>query len=167
MPSVLLRSSWSAPLATTSLRLLLDECVDRSLEDDIKRISRSLKVEALSDLQLANMGYSDDNLVDYAREKDRIVVTTESRLSEKRFAICTHPGIIVIKATSRHSALKSRMFRDLALSGTRRRCNHAVTYLRLDKTGTRTLAIFKERDDSTGQIRSCTIDLTSGQVLNE
>lgn len=167
MLSVLPRLSWSVRLATTSLRLLLDECVDRLLADEIAQIGRSLKVECVGDLQFANTGLPDDKLVDYARKTNRIVVTTESRLSERRFKICTHPGIIVIKASRHHATLKSRMFRDLSGSGKRGRCKHAVTYLRLDDTGTRTLATFKERDDSNGKIRCCTIDLTSGKVIRD
>lgn len=152
-------------MPTTSLRLLLDECVDRTLADDIKALGRSLRVECVSELPIANRGCSDEDIVKYARKNRRIVVTTESRFSEKQFPICTHPGIIVVKAITHHASLKSQMFGDLSRSGIRTRCNHAVTYLRLSEAGDRTLATFKERDDSTGQILSSTIDLSNGQVL--
>jgi predicted nuclease of predicted toxin-antitoxin system len=152
-------------LATTNLRLLLDECVVRPIAEAIKSF-RSLKVESVNDTLLANIGFQDEQLVEYARKSNRILVTSEGRLNEKQFPICTHPGIIVIKATQRHDALKSRMFKDLIRSGTRRRCNHAVTYLRLDDTGTRTVATFKERDDTTSAVGTSRIDLTSGKVLS-
>ena len=120
-----------------------------------------------NDTLLANIGFEDEALIDYAREKNRILVTTESRLNEQRFQICTHPGIIVVQATKRHDALKSKMFKDLVLSGVRSRCNHAVTYLRLDDTGTRTVATFKERENATGPVQICKIDLTNKKVLSE
>ena len=148
----------------TSLRLLLDECVDRTLADNIKALGRSLKVKSVGELSFANRGRSDEHIVEYATENNLIVVTTESRFNEDRFPICTHPGIIVIRAKTHHSSLKSRMFKDLARSGKRKRCNHAVTYLWLDKSGSRTLATFRERDSSTGKILSCTIDLSTGSV---
>jgi len=154
-------------LPTTSLRLLLDECVDRTLKDDIKALGRSLRVECVGELPFANKGCSDEDVVKYAKDNNRIVVTTESRFSEKQFPICTHPGIIVIKAITHHSSWKSRMFRDLAQSGMRTQCNHAVTYLRLSETGNRTIATFKKRDRSTGPILSCTIDLSNGRVLSK
>ncbi len=153
-------------MPTTSLRLLLDECVDRMLADAIKALGRSLRVECVGELPFANRGYSDEDIVRYATKHRRIVVTTESRFNEKQFPICTHPGIIVIKGITHHVSLKSQMFGDLSRSGIRTRCNHAVTYLRLSETGDRTLATFKEREDSTGKILSCTIDLSNGQVLS-
>ena len=153
-------------MATTSLRLLLDECLGRPLGDDIKSF-KALKVQSVNDTLLANIGFEDEALIDYAREKNRILVTTESRLNEQRFQICTHPGIIVVQATKRHDALKSKMFKDLVLSGVRSRCNHAVTYLRLDDTGTRTVATFKERENATGPVQICKIDLTNKKVLSE
>lgn len=154
---------------TTSLRLLLDECLVQPLADDIKTLSRSLKVEYVNDSLLRNIGFADSRLVNYARKQRRIVVTTEGRLNERQFQICTHPGIIVIKATKRHAALKSRMFRDLVRSGNRKRCNHAVTYLKLDESGTRTVATFKSRepDELLGVLRIYTVDLTNGNVLSD
>ena len=154
-------------MPTTSLRLLLDECVDRRLKDEIEALGRSLRVESVGELPFANRGFSDEDVVRYATENNRIVVTTESRFNERQFPICTHPGIIVIKAIAHHSSWKSRMFKDLSQSGMRRRCNHAVTYLRLSETGNRTIATFKERDTSSGSILCCVVDLSNGRVLSE
>ena len=169
MPSGLPKSSWSVHLVTTSLRLLLDECLVQPLAEDIKTLGRSLKVEHVNDSLLANIGFADVKLVAYAKKRRQIVVTTEGRLNEKRFSICTHPGIIVIKATKRHAALKSKMFRDLVRSGDRKRCKHAVTYLKLDDTGTRTIATFKFKEPAMaiGVLREYTVDLTSGSVLSD
>lgn len=152
-------------MATTNLRLLLDECVVRPMAEASKSFG-SLKVEYVNDTLLANIGLQDEQLVEYARKNNRILVSVEGCLNEKKFPICIHPGIIVIKATRRHDALKSRMFKDLIRSGTRRRCNHSVTYWRLDDTGTRTVATFKERDDTTSAIGTSKINLTSGNVLS-
>lgn len=150
-------------MPTTNLRLLLDECVDRSLADYIKQISRSIKVQYVNELPISNTAFSDKRLIGYATENNQILVTTESRLNEIKFKLCTHPGIIVIRATQHHSTMKSRMFRDLILSGIRTRCRHAVTYLKLNKARTRTVATFKERDRSTGIIRTSEVDLTNLQ----
>ena len=161
MQSDLLRSSWSVLLPTTNLRLLLDECVDQPLADSIKKISGSVKVQCVNELPISNLAFSDDKLVRYATERNQILVTTETRLNEKRFTICTHPGIIVIKAVQHHSEMKSGMLKDLILSGIRARCHHAVTYLKLSKAGNRTVATFKERDESSGIIQTSEVDLTN------
>ena len=151
---------------TTRLKLLLDECLGRPLADDIKSF-HALKVQDLHDTSMANVGFTDEALIDYARDNNLILVTTESRLDEKRFPICTHPGIIVIQATSHHAELKSKMFKDLVQSGMRKRCNHAVTHLSLDKTGTRTVATFKERENAAGSVQIYKIDLANKTVLSE
>ena len=154
---------------TTRLRLLLDECLVQPLADDIKAFGRAVRVEYVNDSLLANIGFADSKLVDHARKRKQIVVTAEGRLNEKQFQVCTHPGIIVIKATKRHAAIKSRMFRDLVRSGNRRWCKHAVTYLKLDDTGTRTVATFKFKEPprAMGILRIYTVDLTTGNVLSD
>lgn len=43
----------------------------------------------------------------YAKRERRVLVTTEGRLNEKEYTICTHEGIIVINATRRHEAEKA------------------------------------------------------------
>ena len=128
---------------TTKLRLLLDECLEGPLASEIANC-KALNVEYINETFLANRGTSDRAVVDYARQARRIVVTTETRLNEHQFLICTHPGILVI-ASPNHS-MRVKMFSDLMRSGVRGRCRHAVTYLKR-KDSTRTVVVFKERDE--------------------
>jgi len=148
---------------TNRLRLLLDECLEGPLAASI-RGHRSLDVQWINDTTMGNRGFADENVVEYAKRTRRIVVTPEGRLNEKKFTICTHPGIVVIKATKRHEAIKAGMFRDLVTSGIRSRCNHAVTYLKLDDTATRTIAVIKERDEK-GTVQETIFDLTQRKPI--
>jgi predicted nuclease of predicted toxin-antitoxin system len=141
----------------TKLRLLLDECLEGPLAAEIAQ-HRSLNVEYINETTLGNRGTTDETVVNYARQNRRIVVTPESRLNEHKFKICTHPGILIFKATKRHAS-HAGMLRDLMLSGVRSRCRHAVTYLKLDDTCTKTIAIFKERD-RLGNIRETSVSLS-------
>ena len=148
----------------TKLRLLLDECLSGPLAEQIKQ-HRSLNVEHVNDTPLGNQSTPDTAIVDYARKTNRIVVTPEQGIDEKKFIICTHPGIVVFRATKRHSH-HLRMFRDLMASGQRIKCRHAFTYLSLEETSEsiRTIATFRERDQH-GKIQETTIDLTRNVVL--
>jgi predicted nuclease of predicted toxin-antitoxin system len=148
---------------TTKLRLLLDECLQGPLAEEIAKFS-SLNVEWITNTLLGNCGFADENVVAYARQERRIVVTAESRLNERKFIICTHPGILVFKATKRHEAIKAQMFSTLIKSGIRVKCKHAVTYLKLDETGTRTIAHFKEKDER-NVIQETIVDLTHNKIL--
>ena len=147
----------------TKLRLLLDECLQGPLAEEIAKYS-SLNVEWINDTLMANCGFEDEGVIAYARSERRIVVTPEGRLNEKKFKICTHPGIVVFKAARRHEAVKAGMFRDLILSGVRSRCRHSVTYLKLDDTRTRTIAVFRERDGQ-GNVQETVIDLTQNNTI--
>jgi len=67
----------------------------------------------------------------YATQKKRILVTVEGRINEKTFPICSHPGIIVIRASQRHEIEQAKLFTRFMLSGHRVKCKHAVTKLRM------------------------------------
>lgn len=86
----------------------------------------SASVEYVRDLSLRSD--DDEAVVGYAKRTNRIVVTTEMDMNEKRFRICTHPGIIVIGG-NRHETIQSGSFRQFMKSGMRKAANHAVTYL--------------------------------------
>jgi predicted nuclease of predicted toxin-antitoxin system len=141
----------------TKLRLLLDECLAGPLAKEVGKY-KSLDVKYINDIMLGNCGTTDDAVVAYAREENRIIITAEGRLNEKKFKICTHPGIVVLKATKRHGT-HADMLKDLVRSGIKSRCRHAVTYLKLDETATRTIATFKEMDEL-GRSHESIVDLT-------
>ncbi len=116
---------------TTNLRLLLDECLPRELAEQI-RTFHAVNAEWISEIQqLRARKTTDAAVVAYATEQRRIVVTVEGRFNERKFKICTHPGIIIFKATKHHEAVKAEIFRKFMRSGKRSKAKHAVTYLYL------------------------------------
>lgn len=110
---------------TTDLRLLLDECLRDELAECIKKWSavNAKWVNDSTDLP----GTTDCDLMDIARAENRIMVTVETRLTEKQFPICTHPGIIVFRARKHNREI---IFKNFMLSGQRARARKAVTYLK-------------------------------------
>jgi predicted nuclease of predicted toxin-antitoxin system len=131
---------------TNDPHLLLDECLQGELADEIRKW-RKVSAEWICDNPaLRNRKVSDEQIMAYAQERNRILVTVETRLNEQKFAICTHHGIIVFSTTKRHDSAKAQLFRRLMLSGQRKFCKHAVTYLRADQI------VFRRRDPKTGQV---------------
>lgn len=122
---------------STKLRLLLDECVPAPLVMEIENCSGILNVEVIdANHFLGNCKASDESIVAYATSDNRILVTTEARLNEKKFRVCTHSGIIVIRAAQRHEMDKAKLFSRFMKSGHRGKCVHAVTKLKVE-SGTR------------------------------
>ena len=120
---------------TTKLRLLVDECVPAPFTKEIQNCSGVLSVEVIdANHPLGNRKTLDDVLVQYANQGKRIIVTVEGRLNEKRFPICTHPGIIVVKGTKCHEIERAKLFTRFMRSGHRGKCRHAVTRLRLENS---------------------------------
>jgi predicted nuclease of predicted toxin-antitoxin system len=120
---------------STKLRLLLDECVPPVIAAEIKSCSGILSVKSITaEHFLGNKKTPDEAVVDYARQVRRVVVTTETRLNEKKYTICTHPGIIVINATNRHELEKAKLFTRFMKSGHRAASKHAVTKLRVENS---------------------------------
>ena len=114
----------------TNLRLLLDECLQGELAEEIKTWKK-IKAEWVCDIpSLRGRSLPDEELMRHAQSRKSILVTVEGRLNEKRFEICTHHGILVFKATKRHESVKAQIFKKLMLCGERKLCNHGVTYLR-------------------------------------
>ena len=74
----------------------------------------------------------DPALIKYATSHDMIVVTVESSMNEKSYAICTHAGIIVITVRQQHESIRAEVFKKFLLSGHRKRVKHAVSYLTHD-----------------------------------
>ena len=116
----------------TDLRLLLDECLQHELADEIKKWS-AVDAKWVNDPDTPPPPSTKDKaLMAVACSTNRILVTVEGRINEKTFRICTHPGIIVFRAKRQHEAVKAKIFRLFMLSGYRSDANKAVTYLKLD-----------------------------------
>ncbi len=123
----------------TTLRLLLDECLQGELAAEIKGWNK-VRVEWVCDNPaLRNRNVPDHEIMAYAQKRKCILVTVEGHLNERRFPLCTHRGIIVFQATRHHESTKADMFKRFMLSGERSKSNHAVTYLRRD------LVLFKRK----------------------
>lgn len=118
---------------STKIPLLLDECVPAQLSRDIAATPGISSLEAINaEHPLGNKGTPDNELVRYATAGGKILVTVEGRLNEKLYRICTHSGIIVIKATKRHETEQAKLFARFMRSGHRGKSAHAVTKLRLE-----------------------------------
>jgi len=115
----------------TDLRLLLDQCVQQELASKIKG-EGSVRAIWVNDEPRQMEGAKDDDLMNEAKIQNRILVTVEGRINEKRYRICTHPGIIVFRANTQHEAVRADIFRSFMLSGHRSRAYKAITYLKLD-----------------------------------
>ena len=114
----------------TDLRLLLDECLQAELAKEIKKWG-ALDTQWVNETKML-LSASDDELMDVARADNRILVTIENRINEKKYRLCTHPGIIVFKAKAQHDVVKAKLFKRFMLSGQRARARKAVTYLKMD-----------------------------------
>lgn len=123
---------------TTNLNLILDECLQGELADEIKKWGK-VKATWVCDIPTLR-GVSDETLMAYAQSVKGILVTVEGRLNAKRFKICTHRGIVVFKATKRHESVKAKIFEKLMLCGKRKLCKHAVTYLKVGEI------VFRRKD---------------------
>jgi predicted nuclease of predicted toxin-antitoxin system len=108
--------------------LLLDEAITDPLAKMLRDSSSALNIEYIRDM--AGMReIPDDGVVKYATRENRIVVTTETGINEKKFKICTHPGIIILGGKRRHETIHAELFQRFMLSGHRKEAHHAVTYL--------------------------------------
>lgn len=101
---------------------------------EIQSSPGTLSVEAITrEHPLANKGTTDDEVVAYATHERRILVTTEGRLDEKKFTVCTHSGNIVIGAGKRYEFERAKLFTRFMQSGHRSAAKHAVTKLRFGR----------------------------------
>jgi len=112
---------------TTNLRLLLDECVTDPLAKALGDCSSALNIEYIRDNGMCSA--EDAEVVRYATQENRIVVTTETGINHKKFRICTHPGIIVLCGRRRHESIQAEIFQKFLLSGHRKEAIHHVTFL--------------------------------------
>jgi predicted nuclease of predicted toxin-antitoxin system len=111
----------------TNLRLLLDEAVTEPLAKLIRESSSAVNVEYIRELSIR--GATDKDVVDYARQHQRIVVTTETGMNHKTFPVCQHPGIIVLAGKRRHESIQAGIFQRFLLSGHRKEAEDSVTFL--------------------------------------
>src|SRR5260370_18787601 len=119
-------SSWSA-LLTTNLRVLIDEAVTDPLARELMKASclNALYVRDIPTLVEA----SDEAVMEFAKEDDGILITTETGINERAFKICSHPGIIIFATRDRHESIQAKVFQQFLLSGFRKHTKDAVTYL--------------------------------------
>lgn len=99
----------------TDLRLLLDECVQAELAEAIRE-HKAIHAEWVNESNLMTSS-SDEGLIEAAKSDNRIFVTVEGRINEKKFKICTHPGIIVFRAKRQHDVIRAEIFRSFMQSG--------------------------------------------------
>jgi len=124
---------------TTKLKLLLDESVPNPLANQLRLISkRSISWSYVTD-DAGLKGTKDPALIQYATDRDMIVVTVESSMNERSFTICSHSGIIVISVRRQHEAIRAEIFKRFLLSGYRKYAKHAVTYVTRDRIVIRSL----------------------------
>jgi predicted nuclease of predicted toxin-antitoxin system len=111
---------------TTKLRTLFDECMTAPLVKLLEESSSALNIEKVGEIM---PGAKDPDVMRYASQEHRIVVTTETGINHRKFKICTHPGIIVLAGRRRHESMQAKAFRKFMLSGHRAKANHAVVYI--------------------------------------
>ena len=115
----------------TKLKLLVDECIPSELATEISQCPGVKSCEIVNaEHLLGNKSTPDKEIVEYADSKKRIVVTMEGRIDQIRFPVCSHSGIIILKAAKRHEAFKVDLFKRFMQSGHRKRCRHAIIKLR-------------------------------------
>ena len=118
-------------IKTTKLRLLIDECLPAAIAEEIKTCPGILHSECIDATHsLGNQGTPDNAIIQYAKDKRLILVTVESRLNERRYKICTHAGIIILREAGHHESERVDLFRRFMRSGERAKSRHAVTKLR-------------------------------------
>ena len=121
--------SWSVPL-NTDLRLLIDEDLEDSVADKIKSIS-AFNVECVRDF-VTLKGKSDKEVMVYAKENNRIILTMDGGFNKTNYPICTHPGIIHIDSRCKHHQTVGELISKFARGGHRIESKHAITHLTMD-----------------------------------
>ena len=70
--------------------------------------------------------------MDYAQEKDRIVLTIDAHFNKSNYPICRHEGIIRISARCRTSSMMEDSIRKFAQCGHRSAAKHSITLINQD-----------------------------------
>jgi len=110
---------------STNLRLLIDADIDAEVVRKLEEISALNIDHALSHEFLK----TDEEVMAYACEHERIVLTRDHGFCKKNYPICTHPGIIRFDCKNSHSSTLIEAFKNFSLSGHRAKANHAITRL--------------------------------------
>jgi hypothetical protein len=134
---------WSS-LLSTKIPLLIDEAVPGPLAAAISSSSGISSVQYVRDIRVSAFNnarsVSDEQVVEYAKKRGQVVVTTETGINEKSFPICQHKGIIVFCGARRHDENRAEMFKKFLLSGERAKALDSVTYLSESKVRIKTHA---------------------------
>src|SRR5256885_1732982 len=93
----LLRQSWSSRLSF-KYKILVDESIGNSAAEAIGSASKAVHAEYVREMPIK--GAIDKVVVATATKAERIVVTTDQGMNEKRHPICTHSGIIIIASSN-------------------------------------------------------------------
>jgi predicted nuclease of predicted toxin-antitoxin system len=97
----------------TSLRLLIDEAIEDDIADEIAAMQafNTDYVRKIPHLK----GKPDKDIMNYARDEDRIVITFDHDYNSSNFPICTHPGIIRISSHCKHHATVRDVMRKMGI----------------------------------------------------
>src|SRR5260370_42178504 len=100
-------SSWSA-LLTTNLRVLIDEAVTDPLARELMKASclNALYVRDIPTLVEA----SDEAVMAFAQEHDRLLLTSETWIKERPFRFCSHTGKTILCTIERPESLQPNVF---------------------------------------------------------
>jgi predicted nuclease of predicted toxin-antitoxin system len=111
--------------------VLIDAAVTDPLAEELMKASCLRAEYARDNPDLCDA--TDEAIMQYAKQEDRVVITTETGFTERAFPICSHPGIIVLALRERHEAIGAKIFQKFLLSGYRKYTKDALTHLYSDK----------------------------------
>jgi len=114
----------------TSLRLLIDEAIEDDIADEIAAM-QAFSTEYVRKIPHLK-GRSDKDVMNYARDEDRIVITFDHDYNSSNFPICTHPGIIRISSNCKNQTTVREIMRKFSLCGHRSETKHAIAHLTQD-----------------------------------
>jgi predicted nuclease of predicted toxin-antitoxin system len=110
------------------LRVLLDEDISGVLASAIDDYSGLLSVEYVCDMP-GFSGTKDPNLLQYADQDNRVLITIDTDFNHKSCPPCTHKGIIRITTRNKHEAVQGGVLKRFLQSGYRVKVKNCVAYL--------------------------------------
>lgn len=108
---------------STNLRLLIDADIELEVVRQLQEIS-ALNIEHALSLEHLK---TDEEVMKYAKDQGRIVLTLDRDFKKTAFPICTHPGIIRFTCRNKHSSELVAAFKSFVQCGHRVDAKHAIT----------------------------------------